>query len=146
VEFQTFPTEAPVQPGSYIYVQTDENRWDNISSGIIEAGGVLNAPISESPINGTFSVLVYDGASTTARLTSIAVSNGQAPALAQYKGWLFVLGSLLTQKRVFRVTEVEMSEEGEVTIKATEHPCEESNGQTRSLIARQDPSLFKIIG
>jgi hypothetical protein len=146
VEFQTFPTEAPVQPGSYIYVQTDENLWDNISSGIIESGGVLNAPISESPINGTFSVLVYDGASTTARLTSIAVSNGQAPALAQYKGWLFVLGSLLTQKRVFRVTEVEMSEEGEVTIKAIEHPCEESNGQTRSLIARQDPGLFKIIG
>jgi hypothetical protein len=146
IEFQTFPTEAPVQPGSYIYVQTDENRWDNISSGIIEAGGVLNAPISESPINGTFSVLVYDGASATARLNSIVVSNGQATALAQYKGWLFVLGLLLTQKRVFRVTEVEMSEEGEVTIKAIEHPCEESNGQTRSLIARQDPSLFKIIG
>lgn len=146
IEFQTFPTEAPVQPGSYIYVQTDENRWDNISSGIIEADGVLNAPISESPINGTFSVLVYDGASTTARLTSIVVSNGQAPALAQYKGWLFVLGSLLTAKRVFRVTEVEMSEEGEVTIKATEHPCEESNGQTKSLIAQQDPDLFKIIG
>jgi hypothetical protein len=146
VEFKTFPTHAPVQPGSYIYVQTDENRWDNISSGIVEEGGVLNAPISESPINGSFNVLLYDGQSQTVSLNAVSVSNGQSSALAGYKGWLFVLGTALTSRRIFRVTEVELDEEGEVTVRAVEHPCEESGGQSRSLIARQDLSLYTING
>lgn len=146
VEFKTFPTHAPVQPGSYIYVQMDKNRWDNISSGIIEEGGVLNAPISESPINGSFNVLLYDGQSQTASLNAISVSNGQSSVLAGYEGWLFVLGTALTSRRIFRVTEVELDEEGEVTVRAVEHPCEESGGQSRSLIARQDPSLYTING
>jgi hypothetical protein len=146
IEFKTFPTQAPVQPGSYIYVQTDENRWDNIQSGTIETGGVLNAPISEQPINGTFNALLYDGTSQVATLNSISVSNGTAPVLAGYKGWLFVLGTALTSRRVFRVTEVELNEEGEVTIRASEHPCEQSGSQTLSLIARQDPGLFNIVG
>lgn len=146
VEFKTFPTHAPVQPGSYIYVQTDENRWDTITSGIIEKGGILNAPISEEPISGTFNVLLYDGQTQTARLNAISISQGQSSALASYKGWLFVLGTALTSRRVFRVTEVELDEEGEVTVRAVEHPCEESGGQSRSLIARQDPALFTIVG
>lgn len=146
IEFQTFPTQAPVQPGSYIYVQTDENRWDNIRSGIVEAGGALNAPVSESPINGTFNALLYDGESRTVRLNSVAVSNNRASTLSSYEGWLFVLGTSLTSRRVFRVTEVELAEEGEVTVRAIEHPCEESGGQARSLIARQDTGLFNIVG
>jgi hypothetical protein len=44
------------------------------------------------------------------------------------------------------VTEVELNEEGEVTIRASEHPCEQSGSQTLSLIARQDPGLFNIVG
>jgi hypothetical protein len=125
VEFKTFPTEAPVKPGSYIYVQADENRWDNIKSGIVEEGGALNLPLSEEPVSGTFSVLIYDGAD---------------------EGWLFVLGTQLTNKRVFKVVEVEMDEQGEVTIRANEHPCVEEGGVTRSLIAQQDEGLFTIDG
>jgi hypothetical protein len=144
VEFKTFPTEAPVRPGSYIYVQTDENRWDNIKSGIVESGGALNLPISEEDVSGTFSVLVYDGAEQVRSLSSVAVSNNVAAALADYEGWLFVLGLELTSKRVFKVSEVELNEEGEVTIRASEHPCQESGGQTLSLIAQQDEGLFDI--
>ena len=146
VEFKTFPTQAPVQPGSYIYVQTDENRWDNITSGIIEANGRLNAPISESPITGTFTALLYDGESQVVRLNSVSVSNGVSSSFGAYEGWLFVLGTSLTAKRVFRVTEVELDEEGEVTVRAVEHPCEESGGKSQSLIARQNPELFDIVG
>jgi hypothetical protein len=146
VEFKTFPTEAPVKPGAYIYVQTDENRWDNIKSGVVEEGGVLNLPLSEEPINGTFSVLIYDGADEVKSLPSVNVSNSVAASLAANKGWLFVLGTQLTSKRVFKVVEVEMDEQGEVTIRANEHPCVEEGGITRSLIARQAESLFTIDG
>lgn len=146
IEFKTFPTEAPVRPGSYIYVQSDENRWDNIKSGIIEEGGSLNLPLSEEPVNGIFSVLIYDGADEVKSLSSVSVSNNIAASLTGYEGWLFVLGTQLTSKRVFKVGEVEMDEQGEVTIRANEHPCIEEGGVTRSLIARQDEGLFTIDG
>lgn len=146
IEFRTFPTEAPIEPGSYIYVQIDENRWDNITSGIVDIGGALNIPLSESPVNGTYQVLLYNGVDTVTTLTSVSVSDSIASSLSTYDGWLFVLGTVIRNKRVFRVTEVEMDEEGEVTVRASEHPCEEAGGKAQSLIARQDPALFSIIG
>ena len=106
----------------------------------------MNLPLSEEPINGTFSVLIYDGADEVKSLPSVNVSNSVATSLAANKGWLFVLGTQLTSKRVFKVVEVEMDEQGEVTIRANEHPCVEEGGITRSLIARQAESLFTIDG
>ena len=149
VEFKTFPSEAPVTPGSYIYVQVDENRWDSLSSGMVEAGNVLNSPISEGTINGTYRILLYDGTSQVTSFSSITVTNGVASGLGGgYTGWLYVLGSEVTSKRVFRVVEVELAEEGEITVRAIEHPCQESvvGGvvKTLSLIARQDVGLYTI--
>ncbi len=146
VEFQTFPTESPIEPGSYIYVQTDQNQWDDFYSGVIEASGKLNTPLAEDPINGSYTALLYSGDpdNSVTRLLSVSVTNSQSSALAAYKGWLFVLGTALTAKRVFRVTEVTMEEEGEITVRATEHPCDEINGQTLSKIVRFDDTLFKI--
>jgi hypothetical protein len=146
VEFKTFPTESPIEPGSYIYVQTDQNQWDDFYSGIIEEGGSLNTPLAESPINGTYTALLYSGNPDegTVRLSSVSIVNNQSNALFAYEGWLFVLGTAITTKRVFRVTEVTMEEEGEITVRAIEHPCEESGGQTLSKIVRFDEGLFKI--
>lgn len=144
IEFKTFPTEAPVEPGSYIFVQTDENKWDNIKSGIVEPGGSLNAPVSE-PISGSFNALLYDGASAVVSIPSVSVTNNVAPALSNYSGNLFVLGVPSSHKRVFRVSEVELDEQGEVTIRATEHPCRIVDGnRVQSLIARFSRALFTI--
>jgi hypothetical protein len=74
----------------------------------------------------------------------VSVSNSQSASFTAYEGWLFVLGTAVTTKRVFRVTEVTMEEEGEITVRAIEHPCEESGGQTKSQIVRFDPSLYRI--
>jgi hypothetical protein len=96
IEFMTFPTDIFVMPGSYVYVETSNNQWDGIYTGRIEDGGVFNVP------------------------------NGAAPALASRRGDLFVLGQTVRSKRVFRVTEVTMEEEGETTVRAVEHPCDTS--------------------
>ncbi len=146
VEFKTFPTESPIEPGSYIYVQTDQNQWDDFRSGIVEADGKLNTPLAEDPINGSYTALLYSGDpdNGVARLSSVSVANSQSASFASYEGWLFVLGTALTTKRVFRVTEVTMEEEGEITVRAIEHPCDESGGQTLSKIVRFDEGLFKI--
>jgi len=45
---------------------------------------------------------------------------------------------------VFRVTEVMMSEEGEVTVKALEHPCETVDGNLLSRVANFSDALFVV--
>jgi hypothetical protein len=131
VEFMTFPTDTFVMPGSYVYVETSNNQWAGIYTGRIENGGVLNVPLQGVP-NGTYSVLTYGSTDGTRSFSNVVVTNGTASALASRDGDLFVLGLTVRSKRVFRVTEVTMEEEGETTVRAVEHPCD-AGGQ--SLIA-----------
>ena len=144
IEFKTFPTDTPISPGAYIYVDIGLNSWDRISSGLIMEGGALNAPLTDGIPDSTYSVLTYKGNTSPVSLAGIAVSNGVAAALAPYAGYMFVLGVKPNKKRVFRVTEVQMDEDGEVTIKAMEHPCEDSGGKLLSRIANFSDSLFDV--
>ncbi len=131
IEFMTFPTDIFVMPGSYIYVQVGNSQWESIYTGRIESGGALNTPLQGIP-NGTYNVLTYGSSDGTRSFNSVAISDNTAPALASRAGDLFVLGQAVQSKRVFRVTEVTMEEEGETTVRAVEHPCD-VNGN--SLIA-----------
>jgi hypothetical protein len=143
VEFKTFPTEAPIQPGAYIYVHMEENQWNDVHSGMVLDDGSLNIPFASESVNGTFPTLIYRQGQDPIK-QDISYENGQAPALSAYRNALFVLGTAVSGKRVFRVVEVAMEEEGEVTIRAVEHPCIEEGGQTKSLIARFSPDLYDI--
>jgi hypothetical protein len=144
IEFSTFPTDSVLEPGSYIYVAIGENQWDQVSTGVVEAGGVLNTPIGQVPNGTALKALVYQSGSAVVTVDSVTVTNGTAAALAPYVGRLFVLGTSITRKRVFRVTEVQMDEDGQVSVKAIEHPCVESGSQTLSLIADFADSGFTI--
>jgi len=141
IEFSTFPTDSVLEPGSYIYVAIGENQWDQVSTGVVEAGGVLNTPIGQVPNGSGLKALVYQSGSAVVSVDSVTVTNGTASALAPYVGRLFVLGTSITRKRVFRVTEVQMDEDGQVSVKAIEHPCDESG---QSLIADFSDGLFSI--
>jgi hypothetical protein len=146
IEFVTFPTDIFVMPGSYVYVETSNNQWDGIYTGRIEDGGIFNVPLQGIP-NGTYNVLTYGSTDGTRSFNGVAVSNGAAPALASRRGDLFVLGQAVRSKRVFRVTEVTMEEEGETTVRAVEHPCDTS-GQSfiAEGIASYVAGLFTIDG
>jgi hypothetical protein len=87
-------------------------------------------------------MLLYNGQDTPTKLSSVVISDDYSSKLTSYEGWLFVLGTTLTNKRVFRVTDVSMEEEGEVTISAIEHPCEESGSSTLSKIANFNDSFI----
>jgi hypothetical protein len=141
VEFQTFPTDSFIMPGGFIYVETSNNQWDGIYTGRVEAGGALNLPIASRVPNGTYNVLTYGSTAGTRSFSGIAVSNNTATSLASVAGQLFVLGTVVRSKRVFRITEVTMEEEGETTIRAVEHPCD-ANGN--SLIA--EGLAVRVIG
>jgi hypothetical protein len=147
VEFQTFPTDSFIMPGGFIYVETSNNQWDGIYTGRVEAGGALNLPIASNVPNGTYNVLTYGSTDGTRSFTGIAVSNNTATSLASVAGQLFVLGTVVRSKRVFRITEVTMEEEGETTVRAVEHPCDASGN---SLIAEgltvTNSGLFTVDG
>jgi len=142
IEFSTFPTNSVLSPGAYIYVALGENTWDKLKTGTIAEGGGLNTPVANAIPNGTYSVLLYQGGTAPISLTGITVTNNIASALSTYAGWLFVMGQAITNKRVFRVTEVQMDEEGEVSVKAVEHPCDPNTGL--SLIADFSDGNFSI--
>ena len=160
IEFKTFPTDTPISPGAYIYVDIGLNTWERVSSGLIMQGGELNAPLLQGIPDGSYSVLIYrydrkalpykgpEGETiyepVTKSFDNESVSNGVAAGLAEYAGYMFVLGVQTNKKRVFRVTEVQMDEEGEVTIKGTEHPCEDSGSKLLSRIADFSDSLFDV--
>ena len=134
IEFQTFPTDAPISPGDYIYVETGNTQWDQIYTGRIEDGGVLNLPIATEIPDGSYNFLAYTiNAGSTKEFNDVTVTNNVAASLAPRTGDLFVLGRPLLDKRVFRITEISMEEEGETTVRAIEHPC---GAGGKSLIAR----------
>ena len=134
IEFKTFPTDSPVFPGAYIYVELAQNQWDNIYTGTIESGGFLNTALSPSIPDGTYAALCYEPTNKgTKKLSQVLVAGGRAGEMAGYAGQLFVLGFRVENRRIFRVTEVLMDEEGEVTIRGVEHG---TNNAGDSLISR----------
>lgn len=157
IEFKTFPTDSPVFPGAYIYVELAHNQWDGIYTGTLENDGKLNLPVASSVPNGSnYSMLVYSpngGAGATRVFTGVTVNSnrvtvaGVSNAFQNYVGNLFVIGRVVNTKRVFRVTEVQMDEEGEVTVRAVHHATD-NNGL--SMISRglteRVPGLFLIDG
>jgi hypothetical protein len=145
VEFQTFPTDSPISPGAYIYVDIGLNTWDQITSGVVMDNGELNAPLTDRIRDGQYSVLVHKAGDRVRTFDNVPVSSGRAPSLREYAGSMFVLGAAANRKRVFRVTEVVMSEEGEVTVKALEHPCEINGNEVLSRIADFSDALFTVV-
>ena len=142
IEFKTFPTIDPISPGAFVYVDIGQNSWDGIRTGIIGPGGALNIPLDNSLPNGSYEFLLYQSGNAVISRTATTSAN-TAAALADLDGYLFVLGQKTTTRRVFRVTEVEMDEEGEITVRATNYPCT-SDGLSE--IANFDDAIFTVTG
>jgi hypothetical protein len=142
VEFRTFPTTTPVFPGAYIYVDIGFNAWQGVRTGIVESDGYLNTPLdSNIPTDTSFSALLYRSDRGVVSLQGVRVSNKRSAQLAGYEGYMFVLGEQVTSKRVYRVSDVQMDEEGEATIRATLFPCD---GQGKALISNFREELFDV--
>jgi hypothetical protein len=145
IEFQTVPTDSPVSPGAYILVDIGLNTWDQLTTGVVLPEGVLDSPLNTPVRPGTYSLLLYETGKPTVTLTGVTVdAAGKAPRAAAYAGRLFVLGTVLDSKRVFRVNEVQMDEEGEVTIRAAEYPCENDGNRLLSRVANFSDALFRV--
>jgi hypothetical protein len=103
---------------------------------------VLNIPLDNLLLDGSYEFLLYQSGKGVMSRTA-ATSGNTAATLADLEGYLFVLGQKTTTRRVFRVTEVEMDEEGEITVRATNYPCT-SDGLSE--IANFDDGIFTVTG
>ena len=140
IEFQTFPSEAAIEPGSFVYVDVGLEEWDNYTTGSVMARSVLNFPLNVEPKDGTYTILLYrpETGDTATETKAVTTSDGVTTAVGlnrKYEGYVFVMGKSKPSKRVFRVTEVAIEEGGEVSVKAIEYPCNEANGVLTALIA-----------
>jgi hypothetical protein len=145
IEFKTFPSEAAIEPGAFIYVDIGVKEWDNYSTGIVMEGGALNVPLQGSIANGTYSFLFYDPTTGDVNSSSHSVTNGVASNVAAENiGRMFVMGASKPNKRVYRVSEVAIEEDGEISVKAIEYPCFEESGGTRAHIADFRSSNFDV--
>ena len=142
IEFKTFPTMDPISPGAFVYVDIGQNSWDGIRTGVIGPGGVLNIPLDNSLPDASYQFLLYQSGQRVISRTATTLGN-TAASLADLEGYLFVLGQKTTTRRVFRVTEVEMDEEGEITVRGTNYPCT-SDGLSE--IANFDDAQFTVLG
>jgi hypothetical protein len=139
VEFQTFPSEAPVKPGDLVYVDTGHTTWDSVFTGSINSDGSLNMPLTSQIKTGDYKILLYKPSNSVRAPMTVRVENNGATVypynipgqpntpntndnLSKYEGELFVLGLANTTKRVFRIVEVSIGEEAEITLKALEYP------------------------
>ncbi len=141
IEFKTYPTSDPIFPGAYVYVDIGQNAWDAIRTGVVGKDGTLNTPLASNPADGTYNFRLYRSDKGMVSLNGVTVINGVSSQLTSYEGYLFVLGVEATTRRVFRVTEVQMDEEGEITIRATIYPCTTDG---LSLIANFSDGLFTV--
>ena len=152
IEFKTFPSEAGLEPGAFIYVDVGLKDWDHYSSGIVLEDGYLNTPLMHSQDIGIADLSFLLHQPLTGKVKSKANVSVQtfpdgtsrASGLSSHKGWMFVMGSEKPRKRVFRVTELAIEDEGELSVRAIEYPCFESNGKIRAEIADFRSSKFEV--
>lgn len=144
IEFKTYPTSAPVNPGSYIYVDIGQNSWNNIYTGVVDSSGYLNVPVGSNIPPGNYAIMLYRHSDKRViQLPTTYVYNNYSIQASAYPGYLFVLGTVVRTKRCFRVTEIEMDEEGEVTVRATGFPLD-NNGLAE--VSNFSDGLFSIQG
>jgi hypothetical protein len=90
--------------------------------------------------------MTYNSTSDPQVHGGVVISDGVATGLNAEPGSLFVLGNSSDAKRVFRVIDVSMNEDAEITVRAMEHPCVINGGTATSLVADLSDGLFKEIG
>ena len=145
IEFKTFPSEAAIEPGAFIYVDIGVKRWDRYSAGIVMEGGALNVPIQDKIADGTYSFLFYDPNTGDVSSSSHTVTDDVAAGIdAGNIGRMFVMGASEPNRRVYRVSEVAIEQDGEISVKAVEYPCFEDGGETRARIADFRSSNFDV--
>jgi len=152
IEFKTLPTDTPILPGAFVYVELNHNTWDNIYTGRIALNNILDTAVGVNIPPGSYQLLKYqqNSAANTDMLpeaVNVEAGNKVTPDQSNFVGYLFVIGKAVKNRRIFRVTEVQVDEEGEVTVRAMHHGTDlDGNSLIAKGIKGTVAGLFMIDG
>jgi len=120
ITFKTVPDSAGgIAPGNYIKVAVEQNVINSTGNGVISSTGVVT---SVTPLaNGSYPIVYYKSGDPDVSTGTLTLNDG-ITADAQLFGALFSQQSSSITTKTYLIEQVELDEEGLVTVTATEFP------------------------
>ena len=132
IEFKTTPYGLTLGPGNYIRVDTEASPYQSSNNGIVESDGtIISANPLESESERVYPVYYYKPGMDDVALGDMHVLDGRATD-SKFFGSVFSLQHSQTSQNIYQVIELNLEEDGLVTIRAIEHP---TNPELVSLVA-----------
>jgi hypothetical protein len=112
---------SSMAPGDFIRVALDTASYDEFTNGAVTADGTLVS--TQTLVNGTYSVIAWDGSNQAPSDSILTVSEGKAsPA-----GIIFTLKSASTQVRNYQISRITPAEDGTFEVEAAHMPIDGNN-------------------
>jgi len=125
ITFKAVPDDAGgIAPGNYIKVAVEQNVINSTGNGIVSATGQIT---SVTPLaNGSYPIVYYRAGDQDVSTGTLTVANGVTTD-TQLFGALFSLQSSSLTTNIYLIEQVELDEEGLVSVTATEFPASQLN-------------------
>ncbi len=141
ISFKTIPTEFGLAPGNLIVVAVSQAPYSNYCNGVIDPN--TGAVSSVNPLaDGTYAVKVYTIGLGTEDKT-ITIRDGRVTDTSLW-GKLFAKFPTIEERRYYKVSKIELDEDGLVQVDAIEFPTE--NLQSRVALDLLQDDLFTQVG
>lgn len=119
ITFKTTLDNANVGPGSVITVALDQTATSRFSNGSIDSDGTIIS--TQNLPNGTYNITYFKSGNESIQEASLTVTNGRTSNSALFNS-IFSIVEKLSYSSTYLVEQVELDEEGIVSISASEYP------------------------
>lgn len=119
IKFKTTLDNANIGPGSIITVALGQTSTSRFNNGSISNTGVITA--TQNLADGSYPIVYFKAGEPSTQTATLVVSNGTTAQIALY-GAIFSVTQQSTYTSTYLVEQVELDEEGLVSVSATEYP------------------------
>ena len=119
VSFKTTPSEAALDLGAVFKVGMETVKYNQPANGAVAANGEVTSwpPLSD----GTYPVLLWDGASTTLREVNLTIFGGKATG---YFGSVFCIRGAASDVQSYKTMMLSFDEDGNIEVEAIYFPTD----------------------
>jgi hypothetical protein len=119
IKFKTTLDNANIGPGSIITVALGQTSASRFNNGSISSSGVITA--TQNLANGNYPIVYFKAGEPATQTATLTVNGGATTQTALY-GAIFSVTQQNTYTATYLVEQVELDEEGLVSVSATEYP------------------------
>ena len=119
ISFKTVPSEAALDLGAIFKLGMETVRYQQPANGAVAANGEVTSwpPLSD----GTYPVLLWDGASTALREVNLRISGGKATG---YPGSVFCIRGGTSDVQSYKTMMLSFDEDGNIEVEAIYFPTD----------------------